>query len=94
MLFGLLILLSIAVAAACLATSFATPAGLHILARFAVLFGLLILLSIAVAAACYWMKWGLSATFLVACLWALNAVVMFLGMGKRPSRGGCLSQCV
>lgn len=48
----------------------------------AVLFGLLILLSIAVAAACFWMKWGLSATFLVACLWALNAVVMFLGMGE------------
>lgn len=49
----------------------------------AVLFGLLILLSIAVAAACYRMKWGLTATFLVACLWALNAVVMFLGMGER-----------
>lgn len=48
----------------------------------AVLFGLLILLAPAVAAATYSMKWGLSATFLVACLWALNAVVMFLGMGE------------
>ena len=47
----------------------------------AVLFGLLILLAPMVAAASYYMKWGLTATFLVACLWALNAVVMFLGMG-------------
>ncbi|KAI7842724.1 hypothetical protein COHA_003654 [Chlorella ohadii] len=54
----------------------------------AVLFGLLILLSIAVAAACFWMKWGLSATFLVACLWALNAVVMFLGMGMLNGAKG------
>lgn len=56
----------------------------------AVLFGLLILLSIAVAAACYWMKWGLTATFLVACLWALNAVVMFLGMGACDVGAGHL----
>jgi hypothetical protein len=54
----------------------------------AVMFGLLILLSAAVAAACYWMKWGLSATFLVACLWALNAVVMFLGMGMLNGAKG------
>lgn len=74
-------------AAPCLATLLTTPAGLQILAPFAVLFGLLILLSTAVAAACYWMKWGLSATFLVALLWALNAVVMFLGMGEWSFKG-------
>ena len=54
----------------------------------AVLFGLLILLAIAVAAACWRMHWRLTATFLVALLWALNAAVMFLGMGMLNGAKG------
>lgn len=55
----------------------------------AVLFGLLILVSGAVAVACYRMRRGVLATSLVALLWLLNAVVMFLGLGEREAPNQC-----
>ncbi|KAL4425915.1 hypothetical protein ABPG75_009931 [Micractinium tetrahymenae] len=61
----------------------------------AVLFGLLIAMSGAVAAACLRMRRGVLATSLVALLWLLNAVVMFLGLGllngaKSVANDACL----
>lgn len=59
------------------------------------LFGLLILMAAAVGWACFTMRWGLTAIGLVAALWLLTAIVMFLGLGERLAAGGlciCLMQ--